>query len=373
MPALPRLAPVYEMLRYRSPTPNVVIIDDQSTGRMVLSEVIKSIDRRINTVMLADPEEAIEYVRNMPVDLVLTDYRMPRMNGIETTRALREMYPATQLPIIMTTVIHRREILYQAFNAGVSDYLLRPVDPMECRMRCENLLRQRGHVAMFERQMEALTGRVEQISSDLQCSEEESLHRLTSLIRLINPEAAARQRAVASYAAALVGELGGASQDARAMEIAACVHDIGELALPPGLCDAARLLDEAERTQVRRHPGLGHEMLRGGSSRVLQAAAEIALGHHERFDGSGYPRAACGSQIPLNARIVAVADVFHALTSPRHYRPARSLHQALASMCGELYGQFDPDVLQALERCAPGLHAQPLQQHSRVSCELQSG
>ncbi len=341
-------APVYEMRRYRVPTPTVVIVDDQSTGRMVLAEILRRIHPRLNLVPFADPLEAIEFVRSRPVDLVLTDYLMPRLDGIEITRALRKLRPPAELPIVMTTVVHKRNLIYRAFDAGVTDYLLRPIDPVECRVRCENLLRVRSHFLAQNRHIELLATRLDAIKDELRLSEDGALERLVALNRLHDRESARCQQHVATYAGYIARGLGCAEPEVALLCVAASVHDIGELALPSDLWNHPDPLSPAQFARLRRHTTLGHELLAGVSSRLLNTAAEIALNHHERLDGTGYPHGLAGNAIPLMARIVAVADVFNALVSPRQYKKAMSCEQALTCMQQELPGKFDPDAMEVL-------------------------
>ena len=124
---------------------NVMIIDDQSTGRMVLSEIIRSLDASVEVVTLSDPVEAIEYARKHAVDMVLTDYKMPNMDGIEVVHRLRRIFGYEDVPIVCVTVVNDREVRYRALEAGATDFLIRPIDRLECGARCRNLLSLRRH------------------------------------------------------------------------------------------------------------------------------------------------------------------------------------------------------------------------------------
>ncbi|WP_151448399.1 HD domain-containing phosphohydrolase [Lacisediminimonas profundi] len=336
------------MMRYRVPAPTVVIVDDQGTGRLVLAEIVRGIDSRINVVSFADPVEALEYVRCQPADLVLTDYLMPRLDGIETTRALRKLYPVEQLPVVMTTIVHSRELLYRAFDAGVSDYLLRPIDPAECRMRCENLLRARSHFQIQQRHIESLASRLDKVKDELRLSEDSALERLIIFNQLHDQQSAKCQHDVALYAGFIASALGCSEEEVELLRVAASVHDIGELALPSGCWTHPGSLSHEQLACLRRHTIVGHDLLASVSSRLMQTAAEIALNHHERLDGSGYPRGLPGKEIPFMARIVAVADVFSALVSVRPYRNAMSPECALACMCEQMRDKLDADAIGVL-------------------------
>ena len=340
-------ATVYEMMRYRTASPSVVIIDDQSTGRMVLSEIMRVVDPRINVRAFSDPSEAIEYVRSFAVDLVVTDYMMPRLNGVQTTRELRKLYSAEQLPIVMTTIVHSRELLYRAFEAGISDYLLRPLDPVECRLRFENLLSLRSHFLAASRKAELLTGQVEQLRSEVHELGVAFFRRLAGLVAVNAMEFNEPANDVPIYAALIGRAMGESDDEVNLLRCAAALHDVGELALPAPWRHVAGPLSQEHRMQMQRHTTIGHELLSYSSAEVVRAAAEIALHHHERLDGSGYPQGLCGTAIPRRARIVAVADVFNALLSARPWRPPFDASQALNTLSG-MRAQLDSQAIDAL-------------------------
>jgi two-component system response regulator RpfG len=273
---------------------------------------------------------------------------MPRLDGIEVTRALRKLRSPAELPVVMTTVVQKRNLIYRAFEAGVTDYLLRPIDPVECRIRCENLLRVRTHFLAQNRHIELLSTRLEVIKDALRMSEDGALERLVALNRLHDRESARCQQDVASFAGHIARGLGCAEAEVALLRVAASVHDIGELALPSDLWSHPNPLTPSQSERLRQHTVLGHGLLAGDSSRLLNTAAEIALNHHERLDGTGYPHGLAGNAIPLMARIVAVADVFNALISPRQYKKAMSHEQALAFMQREMPAKLDPDAMEVL-------------------------
>ena len=154
-----------------------------------------------------------------------------------------------------------------------------------------------------------------------------------------------------SRVAGLVAEgMGLAEDDVRTIEMAAPLHDMGKIAIPDAVLMKAGKLDEAEMAVMRRHPRIGHELLSGSQNRFIQVGAMIALRHHERYDGSGYPDGLAGEAIPLEARIVAVADVFDALISPRPYKEAWTVDAALAYLYAQRGRLFDPDCVDALMR-----------------------
>lgn len=349
MPAMKQLAPVYDLNQFRTVNPTVLVLDDQSTGRLVLAEVIKSIDKKINIMMFSDALEAIEYARTMPVDLVLTDYKMPVMDGIETIRQLRNMYPYEQLPIVMTTVVSNREVLYRAFEAGATDYLIRPVDPLECRVRCQNLLNLRQQYIINSKHARMLEERIDQVKRDLRLREMDTLLRMAGAVEGRDASGAQLKR-MAKYAALIARGSGLSDDQVEAIELGAPMHDIGEIGISDAIMHKRGKLTREEAAVMQTHTRIGHEILKDSPSRFLQAAATIAHSHHERFDGSGYPAGLTGKEIPLKARIVAIADVLDALTSDRPYRPAWEWQQAVDYIVSQKGRHFDPELVDVLIR-----------------------
>lgn len=345
MSALKKLASIYDLTHFRDMPPTVMVLDDQSTGRLVLAEVLKGIDRKINIMMFSDPLEAIEYARTMPVDLVLTDYRMPVMDGIETIRHLRKLFTNEELPIVVTTVVNERQILYKAFEAGATDYLIRPVDPIECRARCQNLLNMRRQYVENLSHARQLQERVEQVSRDLRLREMDTLLRLAGIAERRDKATGFHLKRMAKYAGLIARGVGLTENEIEEIELAAPMHDIGKIGIPDSIMLKKGPLNEEEVAIMKTHVMIGHEILRESPSRFMQVAAVIAKNHHEKFDGTGYPSGLKGRDIPLPARIVALADVFDALTSARPYKPAWEWSKAVEYLVGQKGKHFEPELV----------------------------
>lgn len=342
-----KLAPVYDLKQFRTVNPTVMVLDDQSTGRLVLAEVIKSIDKKINIMMFSDPLEAIEYARTMPVDLVLTDYKMPKLDGIETIRQLRSLYSYEQLPIVMTTVVSNREVLYNAFEAGATDYLIRPVDPTECRVRCQNLLNLRRQYLSNSKHARMLEEHAEQVKRDLYIREMNTLFRLADAADRRNALTGAHLKRMAKYAALIARGIGLSEDQVEAIELAAPMLDIGKIGIPDVVMQNNARLSQEEVVIMQTHAQIGYELLKDSPSRFLQAAATIAQNHHEKFDGTGYPSGLKGKDIPLKARIVALADAFDRLTSEQQHEAAWEWQKAVDYIIEQKGKHFDPELVDA--------------------------
>lgn len=347
MSAKRSLAPVFELHQFRTVSPTVMVLDDQSTGRLVLAEVIKSIDKKINIMMFSDATEAIEYARNAPLDLVLTDYKMPGVDGIETIRQLRRIYSYQQLPIVMTTVVSNREVLYRAFEAGASDYLIRPVDPTECRVRCQNLLNLRQQYVANSKHARMLEERIDEVKRDLRLREMDTLFRLSGAADRRDGVNGSHLKRMARYSALIARAICLDEDQVEAIELAAPMHDIGKLGIPDAILQKKGPLTPEETLIIRTHPQIGYDILKDSPSRFLQAAAVIAQSHHEKYDGTGYPSGLKGKDIPVAARIVALADVFDALTSERPFKPAWEWDAAVNYIVKQRDKHFDPELVDA--------------------------
>jgi two-component system response regulator RpfG len=350
MSAHPRLATVHELKQPRPMAPTVLVLDDQSTGRLILAEVVKGIDRNINIVMFANPVDAVDYVRKMPVDLVLTDYKMPAQDGIETIRQLRSMFTYEQLPIVMTTVVSDREVRYSAFEAGATDFLIRPVDPIECRARCQNLLNLRQQYLINSNHARLLEERIAQVTHELRLREIDTLSRLARAVEGRDPANRARLERMARYAALIANGLGLPAAEVEAIALAVTLHDIGMIAVPDRVRANTAALNPDEVSLLQTHARAGHDLLRDSPSHFLQLAASMALHHHEKFDGSGYPAGLRGRAIPLEARIVALVDALDSLTAPEAGAAERDFARALEQLQEQSERHFDPELVEVLMR-----------------------
>lgn len=325
----------------------VLIVDDRSTARSLLEGLARSLEQGLRVESYGDPNEALERAAALTPDLIISDYRMPGMDGVEFTRRLRAIPRLADVPVVIVTVVEDRQIRYQALEAGATDFLTRPIDPQECRARCKNLLALRRSQRIITDRAKWLEDQVMQATKDIQVREQETLLRLARAGEYRDQETGFHIIRMAKYARAISEELKLSAMECDEIESSAPMHDIGKIGIPDHILLKPGSLTEEENLIMRRHPILGYEILADSPSRYLQMGAIIALGHHERFDGSGYPQGLSGQAIPLPARIVAVADVFDALTSVRPYKKAWSMQEALDYIKSQIGGHFDPDCARA--------------------------
>ncbi|SCC94257.1 Cyclic di-GMP phosphodiesterase response regulator RpfG [Thiomonas sp. X19] len=335
--------------------PTIIIVDDQATNRHLLAEISSNTCPQANILPFEDPVAALSYANTHPVDLVLTDYRMPRMNGVMLIKALRSLEHLAEPPIICITAVDDLAVRYDALDAGANDYLSHPLDYRECAARCRNLLNLRRFQLATLRHAGELEHRVEQVIQDLQKEKMETLFRLAKVAEQRDIDTGAHLSRIGRYSALLSRRLGCSEAFTAVLEMAAPLHDIGKVAIPDQILLARRSLTPEEWTVMKTHTVIGDAMLSGGHTEHMRVAAEIARSHHEKFDGSGYPDGLSGQDIPLSARILAVVDVYDALTSRRPYKEAWTHEKAQDYLRQQAGSHMDPELVKVFLADLTGL------------------
>ncbi len=325
----------------------VLIIDDQATSRTILEEVARNLGGPVHVESFGRPIDAAVWAATHVADLVLIDYVMPELNGIELARRLRGFAGYQHVPFVMVTVREDRKVLYEALDAGITDFLHKPVDIRECLARCRNLMTLRRQQLILEDRRRMLEGMVEDATREVRERERETLFRLARAGEFRDSETGNHVVRMARYAGLIARAVGMDGDYVETIERAAPLHDIGKIGIPDHVLRKRAKLDEAEWQLMRRHPEMGHEILKDSPSKYLRMGAVVALAHHEKYDGSGYPGGLIGERIPLPARIVAVADVFDALTSVRPYKQAWPTADAFAYLAANAGAQFDGRLVEA--------------------------
>lgn len=325
----------------------VMIVDDRGTARSLLEGLARSIEPGLRVESFAEPQAALDRAAQSTPDLIISDYRMPGMDGVEFTRRLRAMPRLEEVPIVIVTVVEDRQIRYQALESGATDFLTRPIDPQECRARCRNLLTLRRSQKIVCDRAKWLEDQVMQATRDVRIRERETLLRLAKAGEYRDEGTGNHIIRMAKYARLIAAELKLSAMECDEIESSAPMHDIGKIGIPDQILLKPGPLNDEELSVMRRHAEIGYQILADSPSRYLQMGAVIALGHHEKFNGSGYPNGLSGEAIPLPARIVAVGDVFDALTTVRPYKQAWPMQKALDYLKSEMGGHFDPDCVRA--------------------------
>ena len=327
----------------------IVIIDDQLTSCQILAQLVNSLEEEVDTQSFESPLEALHWMARNPVDLLLVDYKMPEMNGIEVIRKFRGNPACEHIPIIMVTSIEDRNVRYEALEVGATDFLMKPVDHHECRARCRNLLTQHQQYKIIRDRSHWLERRVAEATSEIRLRERETLLRLAKAGEYRDEETGNHVIRMAKYSRIIAEELGYSSKEADVIEMAAPMHDIGKIGIKDKILLKPAKLTREEFEIMKTHTLIGHEILKDSPSKFLKMGSVIALGHHENFDGSGYPYGKKGDEIPIEARIVTIADVYDALVSERPYKHVWSAQAALDYMENKCGTQFDPECFKAFK------------------------
>ncbi len=325
----------------------VLIVDDSPINLTLIKALVQKLGE-CEPVLFEHPQAALDWCRQTTPDLVIVDYMMPDMNGLQFIEAFRSLAGATDIPVLMVTANDQKEVRYQALQGGANDFLTKPIDRVEFSARVRNMLSLRDGQKFQIDWTRHLATMVDERTQAILAREQELIYRMSRAAEFRDPETGAHIQRMAHYSALIAQALGLDPDQQKLLLESAPLHDVGKIGIPDAiLLKPARLTPE-EFEVMKQHARMGYELLKDSGSEILRAGAEIALSHHEKFDGSGYPAGLAGEAIPIFGRIVAVADVFDALTSERPYKPAWSLDDA-ANLLKEGRGaHFDPACVDAL-------------------------
>ncbi len=324
----------------------IVIVDDNPVNVVVVRSLVKQLPD-CESIEFTDPMLAVDWCLVNEPDLVVVDYMMPVLDGLAFIKMFRAYPGKEEIPILMVTASHESAIRYEALSVGANDFLTKPIDRTEFLARSRNMLALRkGQVALAYR-AELLSEGVYQANHSLAEVEHDTMLRIAQWAERRDPYFGNHIERVCHYARQIARMLRLPRADQDAVFRAAALHDVGKLFMSHDLALFPGVLSEEQRVVMQKHTVDGFEMLRTSPSKNLQMAALIAQSHHEKFDGTGYPHGLAGQAIPLMGRIVAVADVFDALTSERAYRPAVSMDEALQYLFTQVGQHFDADCVSA--------------------------
>ena len=336
-----------ELALARAQRNTVLIIDDLFSSRLLLAEIVRQIDGKLNLELFDAPGRALEFARDNKVDLILTDYKLPDFDGIELVRRLRRLPHCVDVPIVVITVVDDRRVRYEALEAGATDFLIKPLDEHETRARCANLLELRRHRIVLSDQARMLQYQVDKSVGEIHERELETLSKLAKAGEYRDKTTGNHLMRMAKYSALIGRQLGLGADTIHVLEVSAPMHDIGKIGIPDSILIKESSLTPDELVVMRTHPRIGYEILKGSPSKYLSMGAIIALGHHEKYDGTGYPNGLHGEDIPVVARTVSVADVFDALVSERPYKHAWSMNEGVTYLKEQRGKHFDPNCVDA--------------------------
>ena len=325
----------------------ILAVDDEASNLLLLRRILER-DGYTNLKTTNDPTQVPRMVAAFSPRLVMLDLHMPQIDGFELMQRLTTLAGERRsVPFLVLTADATEETKRRALALGARDFLTKPLDRTELLLRVHNLLQvQRLQDRLFDHNAH-LEDEVAERTRDLEQARIEILDRLALAAEYRDDDTQEHAWRLARTSALLALDLGLPDREVELLRRAAPLHDIGKIGIPDAILLKPGRLTEEEFERIKTHTTIGAEILSGSGSPLLRMAEQIAITHHERWDGGGYPCGLAGEGIPLAGRIVAVADVFDALTHQRPYKSAWTVTEAVAEISHQARRQFDPDVVNA--------------------------
>jgi response regulator RpfG family c-di-GMP phosphodiesterase len=320
----------------------IVSIDDNENNLILIEALCEEAGLEVKSFL--DPLDALMYCLSNPVDMILTDYMMPELNGLEFIKEFRGAN--ADVPIVMITAAGSDEDVHrEAFELGANDFLSKPVNGVLFKARIFNLLNLYKNKMLLKDRAKLLEEEVRKATNELVEREHETLKILGKVSEYKDPETANHISRVAHYSKLLAKGYGLSEQEQELVFFASPFHDMGKVGIADAILLKPGKLDDEEFEIMKTHATLGYEMLKDSKSKFLQCGAMIAISHHEKYGGNGYPNGLQGEDINIYGRITAIADVFDALTSTRPYKKAWSFDDAIEFLKKESGLHFDPKLV----------------------------
>ncbi len=331
----------------------ILVVDDEDRNLRLMTLLLTSFGYDVLTA--SNGEEALEKVHDIPPDVILLDVMMPQIDGLEVARQLKREEETKIIPIVMVTALNEVEDRVKALEAGADDFLNKPVDKTELRARVQSLLKVKAsndHMRNYQKELETeVAKRTIQVRQALKKLKEVSLESICHLCRAAeykDENTGDHIKRMSHYASAVARKMGLNKQTVEDLLYTAPMHDAGKIGIPDHILLKPGRLDDKEWEIMKQHTIIGAQILAGSGAKFIKLAQIIAISHHEKWDGTGYPEGLKGPRIPLVGRIAAIADVFDALTSSRPYRiKPFSLEEAFHYIKKERGRHFAPEVVDA--------------------------
>ncbi len=329
----------------------VMVIDDQLTSRVIFETVLQSIGDNIKVKCYDNALSALKTVQTEPPDLIITDYKMPELDGVEFIRRLRKIPSCHDIPVVIITIIDERSVMYEALEAGATDFLTKPVDHYECKVRCRNLLTMRRQQLIIRDRATSQEEQVNDAIENFHTREKDILTRFANITNFRDNITRTQNNHIGKISRIIAGDLGMDQDFCDIIEFAAPLHNIGYIGISEKILSKESEASPEDLEVLKTHTSIGYEILKDSSSPHLQMGATIALHHHEQFDGKGYPHGLSGEEIPVEAKIVTTADIFTSLTTSvtdREQEHPMSVDESVNEITQQAGKSLDPVCVDAL-------------------------
>jgi putative two-component system response regulator len=338
-----------DRLALLSQTAHIVVVDDEAPNVRLLMRMLQHAGFQ-SVTGLTDPRDLSDLLTTHPPDLVITDLHMPAVDGFGVLDILTPLINLERLPVLVISGDLSRDARQQALTRGAKDFVGKPFDMVEVLLRVRNLLESRILFQDLRKQNRTLLESATGQSREIESTRIEMIERLALAAEYRDEETSDHNQRVGQLSCRLAEAIGWTAEDAGLLRRAAALHDIGKIGIPDALLRKPGALTEGEQRVMRTHTSIGARILGGSQIPLLQLAETVAKSHHEKWDGSGYPRGLKGHEIPVAGRIVAVADAYDAITNDRPYRAARPISVALAILREHAGLHYEVRLIDALER-----------------------
>lgn len=324
----------------------IMIIDDVRANTLLLEKLFK-LEGYSNISVIDDPQRALQAINEEAPEVLLLDLNMPMVSGFDILMQLNEQKSPLLSSVIVITAYQDSAFLHRALRLGVRDFLTKPFDPIEIVLKVKHLSEENHQRRLQEMQNMRVESLLQQHILQLEELQQEYVQRMLETMKQKDNETGRHLLRISNYVYALAKRMGLEERECHNLKLASALHDIGKLSIPDRILHKEGKLTDEEFEVMKEHTVKGAELLAGSRNGVLILAESIALTHHEKWDGSGYPQALKGEDIPVEGRITAVCDVFDALVSKRPYKAAWSGEEALAELQRQSGIHFDPQVVKA--------------------------
>ena len=324
----------------------IAIIDDNDVNLALLQALVDKLGD-CDSLLFNESLKGLAWCSENLPELIIVDYMMPELDGLQLISRLRKVAGREEVPILMITANDDKDVRHEALQSGATDFLTKPIDLLEFSARVRNMLALGASRKKLADKAAWLADEVRKATAAIHEREQELLFRMSRAAEFRDPETGAHIQRMAHYSHLIARRLDLSVDDQQLILRAAPMHDVGKIGIPDYILLKPAALTPEEFGVMKTHAALGFELLKGSESTILQSAASIAISHHEKYDGSGYPYGLAGDAIPLFGRIVAVADVFDALTSERPYKRAWPIEKAVAYLRENVGKHFAPACVEA--------------------------